>query len=86
MTIGLLAAGSDGINQITRTFRSLVLLVKGAADTAASALIRFTINRPDCMALASGLRGERPAAIASAFTYSNTPNKVGRRLKAPRQT
>lgn len=38
LTAGVLAAGSDGIHQITRTFRSLVLFVKGASDTAPMAV------------------------------------------------
>ena len=38
--------------------------------------------RPAGIAIDSGLSGESPEAIASALTYSYTPNTFGRRLSA----
>ena len=43
---------------------------------------RSNIKRPAWIATDSGLRGESPAAMASALTYSKTSKKLGNKLKA----
>lgn len=59
----------------------MVSKAKSVLD-AASCLILANISRPACIAIDFGLRGDSPAAIASAFTYSNMSRRLGSKLSA----